>query len=232
MLALALLVACGDARVPVQGEAATDTAGGDTAAAGDTAPPPDWWETAPDDADGDGVTEQDGDCDDLSAAVHPGAQDATCDGVDDDCDGFPDQDAAADDPWEMSSDDEAAPLGIAGTEGEALVLARSFPEGDVDRYAFYVEDGDTSWFDIEAWLVDVPPDVDLALELVWTADVDGVDRGVVASADELGTGGAELAEYSGSAWEDDSGWYEIVVTAREGARCDLPYRLDVLVGTW
>ena len=121
---------------------------------------------------------------------------------------------------------------MLGTEGEALVLARSFPDDDVDHHAFYVEDGDTSWFDIEAWLVDVPPDVDLALELVWTADVDGAYQGVVASADDLGTGGAELAEYSGSAWEDDSGWYEIVVTAREGARCDLPYRLDVLVGTW
>ncbi len=232
MLALVLLAACGGSREPVR---AADVAV-DSAAEGNTAPadtaPPDWWDAPPDDADADGVTEQDGDCDDLDPAVRPGVPDTTCDGRDDDCDGTPDEDAAADDPWEMSNDDEAAPLGVIGAEGEALVLARSFPEDDVDRYAFYVEDGDTSWFDIEAWLVDVPPDVDLALELVWTADADGVARGVVARADDLGTGGAELAEYSGSAWEDDSGWYEIVVTAREGARCDLPYRLDVLVGSW
>ncbi len=44
------------------------------------------------DADGDG----DGydtsvDCDDTNAAINPGASDATCDGVDDDCDSVPDQ---------------------------------------------------------------------------------------------------------------------------------------------
>ena len=41
----------------------------------------------PDDWDADGVTEAAGDCDDLDAAVFPGATDACGDGVDADCDG-------------------------------------------------------------------------------------------------------------------------------------------------
>ena len=41
----------------------------------------------PDDADGDGWTVIDGDCDDGDPAVHPGADDVPCDGVDQDCNG-------------------------------------------------------------------------------------------------------------------------------------------------
>ena len=47
-----------------------------------------WWDqdNPHDDFDGDGFTEMDGDCDDGSAAVHPGAEER-CNGLDDDCDG-------------------------------------------------------------------------------------------------------------------------------------------------
>ena len=38
------------------------------------------------DSDGDGVTEEDGDCDDNDASIHPGAVEV-CDGVDDNCSG-------------------------------------------------------------------------------------------------------------------------------------------------
>ncbi len=50
--------------------------------------------TGPDpyvDADGDGFTPSEGDCDETDAAVHPGASEA-CNGVDDDCDGEVDED--------------------------------------------------------------------------------------------------------------------------------------------
>ncbi|MDF1551505.1 MAG: MopE-related protein [Deferrisomatales bacterium] len=46
------------------------------------------------DDDGDGLTENEGDCDDADAAVHPGAAE-TCDGVDNDCDGAVDEDLAS-----------------------------------------------------------------------------------------------------------------------------------------
>ncbi len=43
-------------------------------------------DTSPDDADGDGYSPADGDCDDSDASVHPGASES-CDGIDSDCDG-------------------------------------------------------------------------------------------------------------------------------------------------
>ena len=52
------------------------------------------------DADGDGVTVEDGDCDDTSAAVAPGAVEICNDGVDDDCDGLADD---ADDSLDAST---------------------------------------------------------------------------------------------------------------------------------
>lgn len=39
------------------------------------------------DADGDGYSEEDGDCDDTSADIYPGAEDIPNDGIDQDCDG-------------------------------------------------------------------------------------------------------------------------------------------------
>jgi hypothetical protein len=50
----------------------------------------------PEDADGDGYSVADGDCDDGDASVHPGAPDSWYDGVDSDCDGASDYDADAD----------------------------------------------------------------------------------------------------------------------------------------
>jgi len=49
----------------------------------------------PDDADGDGHSAADGDCDDTDPRIHPGA-DETCDGEDNDCDGQVDEDDAVD----------------------------------------------------------------------------------------------------------------------------------------
>ena len=59
-------------------DAADDDAADDDAADDDT--------SAPLDADGDGWTVADGDCDDSNADVYPGAPEI-CDGLDDDCDG-------------------------------------------------------------------------------------------------------------------------------------------------
>jgi len=49
-----------------------------------------------DDADGDGLTEADGDCDDDDATTYPGAEDTWYDGVDSDCAGDDDYDADGD----------------------------------------------------------------------------------------------------------------------------------------
>jgi hypothetical protein len=59
-----------------------------------------------DDADGDGYTEDDGDCDDNDSTVNPGATEY-CDGVDNDCDNDTDEDDAADVlTWYADSDSD------------------------------------------------------------------------------------------------------------------------------
>ena len=74
----------------------TDTEETDTEDTSDTEDTEDTDTEEPDpmdvDDDGDGFTENDGDCDDANAAVYPGAADDTQDGVDNDCDGDVDED--------------------------------------------------------------------------------------------------------------------------------------------
>ena len=196
-----------------------DTAGAESGA--DTG----WWDDPPTDADGDGYTTDD--CDPLDPAVHPGAADTTCDGVDVDCNGEVD-DAFAGDPYEPN-DSAAADLGDLGDGGHAFAWGYLFPAADTDRYAFAATDGDWSWFDVEVWLYDVPADADYRLELRWV-DGGGVDHGVVAEADDNGAGELEYVDYAGSSGRDDSGRYEVVVTSTAGAGCAAPYTLQVLVG--
>ncbi len=55
------------------------------------------------DADGDGYTVADGDCDDDDAAIHPGA-DEVCDDADNDCNGLVDDDPSDADTWYADAD--------------------------------------------------------------------------------------------------------------------------------
>ena len=55
------------------------------------------------DDDGDGYSENDGDCDDNDASVSPGSPEVMGDGIDQDCDGI-DLDDADEDGWDASSD--------------------------------------------------------------------------------------------------------------------------------
>ena len=48
-------------------------------------------DTVTHDFDGDGFTEEDGDCNDESNVIYPGAEER-CDGIDNDCDGYIDDD--------------------------------------------------------------------------------------------------------------------------------------------
>lgn len=189
------------------------------------------WSTQPaQDSDGDGYTVEDGDCDDGDGLVHPGGDDSICDGKDGDCDDEVDEDFDRDE-YEPN-DDSGVNLGTLAEDESALMLAWLWPEADQDRYRFYVEDGDWSWFDIELWLYDVPEGADYALELWQVEDADGDYVGLVDSADDEADGGEELVNYGGSSGFDDSGWYEAVVRSNDGAACDVAYTLQVLVGSW
>jgi hypothetical protein len=197
-----------------------DTLGADAAAG---AP------TRVNDADGDGLSTGDGDCDDLDASVHPGAKDR-CDGVDSDCDGQIDEDFDGD-TWEPN-DDQGPDLGALEEDASHLVYGYLSPASDVDRFRVRVEDDDFSWFSLEAWLYGVPADADYALELRWVKDPDGVDRGIVAAADEVGDGGYEDLDWGGEPGEDDGGTYEIVVRSTSGSACEAPYTLELILGQW
>jgi len=211
-----------------------DTANPDTA---DTAPvdtaPVDtgtaWWTDAQGDADGDGVTEAGGDCDDANAQIHPGAPD-TCDGLDNDCDGAVDEEPPPD-AWEPN-DVVANSLGELTDEPETLLFGYLHPATDEDRFRFYVYDESLGYFDVEVWLYGVPADADYALELYWVADDDGVNQGLVDEADETGLGGYELINYGGFPGLDDTGWYEVVVRSTSGSGCTWPYTIQILVGGW
>ena len=202
--------------------ACSDPPGGDGPSDRDDSAP--WWEDDPDDADGDGFSAADGDCDDADPAVHPGVASDGCDGRDEDCDGAIDEDFAGD-AFEPN-DAAATELGAMDTEDEILVWGYLHPHSDVDRYAVEVEDDDWSWFSLEAWLYDVPSDADYSLAIEWTG------HGTVAEADDYGLGGSECADWGGTAFEDDSGRYEIVVRSTSGAGCGFPYTLQILTGGW
>lgn len=213
---LLLLAGCG----PADPQVNSDPVGTTPAAAG-------WWSSDPGDVDGDGVSAADGDCDELRADVHPYGQDTTCDGVDQDCSGTADDSAPGDNL--EPNDVDAVDLGDLGVAGERVLLGTAFPQGDVDSYSFFVEDGALDVFDVEAWLYDVPPEVDVALELSWA--VDGVAQGVVATADDAGPGGDEHLDWAGEPLDDDSGRYTLRVVTT-GESCAQTYLLQVLVGSW
>jgi hypothetical protein len=80
--------------------------------------------TVSDDADADGVTAADGDCDDNDATVHPGAAE-TCDGVDQDCDTVVDNDATDATDWYADADGDGHGAGAATS-------ACTAPTGSVD----------------------------------------------------------------------------------------------------
>jgi hypothetical protein len=193
-----------------------------------SATPLDGWSGPAGDADGDGFTVAEGDCDDGDALATPLTGTDACDGVDSDCDGAIDEDFAGDD-YEPN-DDQGFDLGELGAEGEAFAQGFLFPDSDVDRFRFRVVDADFAWFSVEAWLYDVPEDADYALELGWVEDLSGNDRGLVAQADDGGPGGYEILEWGGVVGQDNSGVYELAIRAERGSGCAFPYRLQVLSG--
>ncbi len=192
-----------------------------------------WWEQPAGDADGDGFTFEEGDCDDADPQVNPGLSTDSCDGLDNDCDGSVDEDFDGDD-YEPN-DQSAFFLGRMEDGDEFLVFGYLFPgspDPDVDRYQVFVTDSDWSWFSLEAWLYGVPDDADYALELIWVEDLDGIGHGTVDSADDEGLGGYEVVDFGGLAGGDDSGTYEVVVSSVSGSDCSAPYTLQVLLGGW
>jgi hypothetical protein len=172
------------------------------------------------DADADGYTTEDGDCDDGQASVHPGVPTDACDGLDNDCDGDIDEDAVVveSDPY----------LGDLTDTDFAFGDGFLFPEGDRDIYTFEITDG---WFDnfhIQVFIYQVDADVDVTLQLTHLGASGVPADGVVATVDATGLGGWEELNYEGGDFgSDSSGTYTLEVIANQGAACRTPYVLQI-----
>ena len=85
--------------------------------------------THPDDRDedGDGFTENEGDCNDSNDQIYPG-QSETCDGLDQDCDGVVDEDSTDDVPWYGDND------GDGQGDNSDVVMACAPPAGYVAAF--------------------------------------------------------------------------------------------------
>jgi hypothetical protein len=96
------------------------------------------------DADGDGYTIAQGDCNDANAAIHPGATEV-CDGVDNDCDGTADEGCSAPLAW-IGNVYHWPPDGQIDPTDDLWVNIESYPRGAaVSARVVYSTDGGVVW---------------------------------------------------------------------------------------
>ena len=180
-----------------------------------------------DDADGDGFTESQGDCDDSLDIVYPGAYD-DCDGYDNNCNGQTDE-FAPQDSYEPN-DTYAYNIGMYDNTGSNYMLGSLHDPQDEDHYQFYISDEWWEPFEIDVQLHALSSEVDYVLELWQISDANGDYVGLIEVSDIGEFGGNEHIVRNGIPLIDDAGWYEIVVYAASGGGCDADYEIDLDFG--
>ncbi len=170
------------------------------------------------DDDGDGYSEEEGDCDDGAATVYPGAGDG-CGGGDEDCDGDIDEDAWSEDDYEPN-DTSPSPMGSINSDTVQAIQAALHNDADIDRYTFSFDDSIWSWsFVLSVTLSSIPEGAEYQLQ------VEHLDSGEVIF---VGSGEDSLAmEITEDLWNDQGGDYEVVVSAVSGADCARRYLLTL-----
>jgi len=155
-----------------------------------------------DDADGDGYTERDGDCDDHEAEAHPGADETWYDGVDEDCDGASDYDADGDgfeggSSVSLDCDDEDAEISPDAPETWYDGVDEDCSGGsDYDADGDGHDDRDWGGDDCDDTDSEVSPDADE----VW---YDGVDEDCDGASDYDADGDGFVPSIFGAAIEGD-----------------------------
>ena len=124
------------------------------------------------DADGDGFTIEDGDCDDTNPNAHPNATEY-CDGFDNDCNGMTDESSALDaQQWFEDADEDS--FGNPDAYGQACEQPSGFVSDNTD-----CDDTDENTYPgaAEVWYDDIDQDCDPLTE--YDADGDGLDDRMV-----------------------------------------------------
>ena len=178
------------------------------------------WET---DDDGDGYSENDGDCDDTNAELSPGVESDLCDGIDQDCDNEVDEDAWEDDPYEPN-DEIWTYMGDLGDIDSLAITAYLHNDSDVDRYSFDWTDDWWSWSDsATVTLTGIPDDATYRLTVGLIGDDDEIDSD--SSEQVFGTDSLSLT-VSDTWFSDDGGEFGVLVEGISGADCSRSYLIS------
>ncbi len=177
------------------------------------------------DDDGDGWSENDGDCDDGDPAINPD-QDDSCDGEDNDCDGDYEEDARGDDIYEPNDEQgEWFYVGSLADSQNFSVTGYLHNEDDVDQFSFYTDDPWYETFGFDVSVSNIPSDANYQLHLGRVAD----DGSLEDSESVYGSGSLSLHE-DGTTFVDDGGTYGVVIEVIGGADCSQAYLLTISKG--